>query len=236
LKIGICDDNDLYLKHLNQVVCNLFFYEKDIEIEALNPNELSLHIATKTCSYDILITDIDMGSFNGIDFAKEINQINPSCIIIFISSYLNYATEVYDVGHIYFVLKAEAETRLPKALEKAYSVYHERKVHYLTFHYQNIEYRIAQNDITHIEALGRYLYIFVGNQSYKCINSLKAVSGLLTNTFIRCHNSFIVNAYYIRSISRTNCVLSTGVTIPISQTYSKEFQSLYTSYVSSRLI
>jgi two-component SAPR family response regulator len=61
-----------------------------------------------------------MGTYNGIDFASKINQIAPSCIIIFISNYLNYATEVYDVAHVYFILKSELNERLPRALEKAF--------------------------------------------------------------------------------------------------------------------
>lgn len=248
LKIGICDDNVLYLRYLKQVVDSVItkklkqqpedhiINHEDVIIETLKPSELSMQIANTACPYDIIITDIDMGSFNGIDFAKGINKINPSCSIIFISSYINFATDVYDAQHIYFILKSEAEIRLPKALEKAMALNFERKKHFLIFHYQNTEYRIALADITHIEALGRYLYIYERNHSYKYINSLKSIATELSGTFIRCHNSYIVNADYIRSLNRTSCILSNGITVPVSQTYSKKFQARYTAYVSNRLI
>lgn len=234
--IGIFDDNKVYLDYLKKKVSNQFANSENIEVEALNPDEIALKVENKICPYDIIITDIDMGSFNGIDLAKKINIINPSSIIIFISNYLNYAMDVYDTQHIYFVLKSEAENRIPKALEKAVLVYNERKNHYLTIKYLNVEHRIPLMDITHIEALGRYLYIYDSIQSYKCINSLKVLATELSGAFVRCHNSYIVNLNYVRSISRTNCVLSSGTDIPISQTHLKGFQSAYISHVSKQFI
>ena len=236
MKIGICDDNILYLKFLDETVNKLFLNTKGIFVDALNPSELSLQIKNSSCPYDIIITDIDMGTYNGINFAKEINLINSSCIIIFVSNFINFATEVYDVQHIYFVLKSEAELRLPKALEKAFLVYDERISNFLTIRYQNVEFRISLMDITHIEALGRYLYIHDIRQSYKCINSLKAISAELSESFSRCHNSYIVNLNYIHSLCRTNCILSSGTNIPISQTYWKCYQAAYIKFVSKKLV
>jgi DNA-binding LytR/AlgR family response regulator len=177
-----------------------------------------------------------MGIYNGIDFANKINQIAPACIIIFISNYLNYATDVYEVSHVYFVLKSDANEKLPKALEKAFKVYNDRITKSLLIRFQNTEYRIFFADITYIEALGRYLYIHDSNQSYKCIQSMKHILTELSSSFTRCHNSYLVNMKYIHSINRTNCVLSNGVSIPISQTYSKKFQADYVNYVSRELL
>jgi len=235
LRIGICDDNKIYLEFIHEKVSCQFKNSKNIYIEELNPIELALQLENKICPFDIIITDIDMGSLNGIALAKEINKINSSCCIIFISNYLNYALDVYETQHIYFVLKSEAEERIPKALEKAVSVYNGRKYHCLTIKYQNVEHRIPHMDITHIEALGRYLYIYDCIQSYKCINSLKGISTELTETFARCHNSYIVNLDYVRSISRINCVLKSGINIPISQTFLKPFQASYINFVSKKL-
>ncbi|MDF2543799.1 MAG: Response regulator of the LytR/AlgR family [Herbinix sp.] len=235
MKIGICDDNIIYLNYLKDFVLNISSPKFDASIDALHPDQLFQLIKMQNCSYDIIITDIDMGNFNGIQFAKEINRINPSCIIIFVSSYLNFATEVYDVNHIYFVLKSELEFRLPKALEKAHALYQDNKKNILNFRYQNIDYMLSLPEITHIEALGRYLYIHDMTNTYKCIGSLKLIQAELPNSFIRCHNSFIVNLTHVRSMSRVSCVLSSGITIPVSQTYSKQLQASYITYVSKKL-
>ena len=236
LKIGICDDNQKYLNYLKETILSLTTAADNLSVTALTPEELASGIEQQSVPYDILISDIDMGTYNGIDFADKINRLAPSCIIIFISNYLNYATDVYDVTHVYFVLKSEAEQKLPRALEKAIAIHNERVSKSLLIRFQNTEYRISLSDITYIEALGRYLYIHDTKQSYKCIQSLKNMISELPSSFARCHNSYLVNMGYIHSINRTNCILSDGISIPISQTYSKVFQATYVAYVSRELL
>jgi DNA-binding LytR/AlgR family response regulator len=235
VNIGICDDNKIYLEYLEQLLKTQYNDYDNITFNTLTPSELASLIKAESCPYDIILTDIDMGEFNGIDLAKKINKVNPSCIIIFISNYINYATEVYEATHIYFVIKSDVEKRLPKALEKAFSVLHSRHSKYYTFRFQNIDYKISLEDITHIEALGRYLYIHDNKNSYKCIKSLKTTLNDLSDDFVRCHNSYIVNMNYIQSISRTGCVLTNNMNLPISMTYWKSFQASYVKFVSKKL-
>jgi DNA-binding LytR/AlgR family response regulator len=235
LKIGLCDDDNIFLNYLEKQIRAYFGTSNDITVSSLRPLELSKQIADKSFPYDIFITDIDMGIFNGIEFAKQINRINSSCIIIFISNYLNFATEVYDAWHIYFVLKSDIEMRLTKALDKAMLTYSNQENKCIKLRYQNVDHIIPCKNITHIETLGRYLYLYDEKQSYKYIYSLKSISEELTASFIRCHNSYIINMNYIRSVSRTDCTLTTGFTIPISQTYLKGFQAAYLKYISDKL-
>jgi DNA-binding LytR/AlgR family response regulator len=236
LRIGLCDDNQLYLSSLNRIIKALIKPDNSITVESLTPEELAACIESRCIPYDLLISDIDMGGYNGIDLASKINYITSSCMIIFISNFLNYATEVYDVNHVYFVLKSEADIRLPKALEKAISIYNERIDKSILVKFQNTEYRLSLADITYIEAMGRYLYIHNSSQSYKCIQSLKSILNELTGAFSRCHNSYLVNMKYIHSINRSGCALSDGTVIPISQTYAKSFQAAYIAYVSRELL
>ena len=52
-----------------------------------------------------------MPEITGIDAAKQINLIQPSAQIIFISSYLEYFSDVYETEHLYFVLKSQMAQR-----------------------------------------------------------------------------------------------------------------------------
>lgn len=236
MNIGICDDNELHLNFIADIVQKHFSISKDILVETLKPEQLADRINEMSCPYDILITDIDLGLYHGVELAKGIQKINPACIIIFISNYLNLATEVYEVPHIYFVLKTDAAYRLPTALEKAMTVMDDRRNNVITLHYQNVDTFLPLKEITYIEAYGRYLHFHDLQQSYKCIQTLRTISKELTPSFYQCHKSYIVNMDYIRSISRMKCLLSTGIEIPISQTYSKSFQSAYISHVSKKLL
>ncbi len=235
MNIGICDDNEIYLDMLYKMVLKMVSDSSDIILHKLTPYDLNLDVQNLTSSYDILITDIDMGDYNGIELVEKLNKINPSCIIIFISNYINYATRVYDVNHVYFVLKTEADVRLPIALNKALTIYQEQKRSYLTICYQNVNYFIPHTDISYIESLGRYLYVHTEKQIYKTIKTLTAVQSELSSAFVRCHKSFIINLDFVYSITRINCILKTKENISISNTYSKSFLSSYRHYVSNRL-
>lgn len=237
MRIGICDDNELYLDYLYTKVTDWYANNENVEVDRLTPNQLMIKTKTSgdTFPYDVLITDIEMGNLNGIQIAKEINEIQPACIIIFISNYINYAMDVYDTKHIYFILKTEAEVRLPKALDKAYSIYRDNQSSRLSIEYQGVVSVILMSDILYVEALGRYLHIHSNKHSFKCIRTLKSIIPELNDTFIRCHKSYIVNLNYVASINRKSCTLTNGMVIGISCTYYKNFNEAYIQYVSHNL-
>lgn len=235
MKIGICDDNPIYLNYLTNTTNDYFSSVSNITLTSIAPCELSQQIESQAFSYDLLVMDIEMGAFNGIEFAKAINQFCPSCIIIFISNHLHFATQVYDTKHVYFVFKPEVSQRLPKALQTAYDLYNEHYKTNLLIKYQGTEHVIPQSEITHIEALGRYLIIHCDMTTYQCIETMKQIEQSLCPSFVRSHKSFLVNLDHVRSISRKSCVLSTQETVPVSATFSKSFQERYISFVSNHL-
>lgn len=235
MRICLCDDDNIFLNYLSKLIASYFANHKNSSIFALRPDELTPYLESKSFPFDILITDIDMGHLSGIEFVKKINRSNPCCIIIFISNYINYATDVYDVKHIYFVLKTQIEDRLPKAINKALTIYNQRVNSMLTVQYQSNEFIIPVKDILYIEALGRYLYIHTIKESIKCIHTLKHIEKQLPVNYVRCHKSYILNLNHIKLVNRTECVVGNH-SVPISQTFSKSFQSAYLQFISSKLL
>lgn len=234
--IAVCDDNKEYLEYISkQVEPTASFSHQNVIIMSYAPETLWNHISNNHCPFNILIIDIEMGDFNGIEIAKKINKITSSCFIIFLSNYLNYATSVYDAEHVYFVLKSEASLMLPKAVLKAITMYQKIQNNFLNISYLNTNYKISIHEITHIESYGRYLQINTLRSAYQCIDTLKNVSQNLLHDFIQIHKSYIINMNHISSINRTNCVLCTGISLPISYTYSKKVQESYINFVSNKI-
>ena len=118
-RIAVCDDEALHCAYAAQMIrthpeC------PDAEIrQFLSPQELLNALENETFLADIAVVDIRMEEMNGIALAREINTRAPGCQIIFLSSYLEYAPDVYDAEHVYFVLKEQMKTRLMPALQKA---------------------------------------------------------------------------------------------------------------------
>ena len=105
LCIGLCDDNPLHLRMISQEIQRLCGM-REIEAE-IHTWTSGAQLLKEIETYDIqlYILDIRMPEITGIDAAKQINLIQPSAQIIFISSYLEYFSDVYETEHLYFVLK-----------------------------------------------------------------------------------------------------------------------------------
>ena len=121
LKIGLCEDNEI--QH-NQILS--FLETISLPKHTINSfykgNDLcnSIQEAMKDKEpYDIVIMDIDLPDGNGIKFSKQINVFSPHTIIIYMTSYEDYVSDVYDTEHIYFILKKNYQKYLPHALSLA---------------------------------------------------------------------------------------------------------------------
>lgn len=96
---------------------------------------------------------------------------------------------------------------------------------FLTGRDEDCWYPIAVEDITHIESLQKKIWFYQDTKSYQCSYTLKELTDLLPNNFLRIHRSYIVNIKKIIEISRdftSNIIitLSNGTTLPVSQGYS----------------
>lgn len=117
--IAICDDEPVHLEYTQSLVQKVLpptqfetelFTGAEQLLQAMEPGDYCPNIA---------VLDIRMDGTDGIELAKKLNRLAPGCKIIFLTGFLDYATEVYETEHVYFVLKSEMEHRLGRALQKA---------------------------------------------------------------------------------------------------------------------
>lgn len=56
----------------------------------------------------MIFCDVDMETeeYNGIDIAKKINALAPQSHIVYLTNYLEYAPDIFQTEHLYFVLKS----------------------------------------------------------------------------------------------------------------------------------
>lgn len=69
--------------------------------------------------YDIAILDIDMGDFSGIDLAWRLRKEKPGIVIIFLTNFIQYAPEGFEVQAFRYLLKTNMQERLVSYFEDA---------------------------------------------------------------------------------------------------------------------
>ena len=149
LKIGLCEDNEIQhnqiLSFLETIslpkhTINSFYKGNDLY------NNIQEAMRDKE-PYDIVIMDIDLPDGNGIKFSKRINVFSPHTIIIYMTSYEDYVSDVYDTEHIYFILKKNYQKYLPHALSLANEALNKQRRASLKIYWNKEEYNILQKDI-----------------------------------------------------------------------------------------
>lgn len=97
----------------------------------------------------------------------------------------------------------------------------------ITLHTQNEIYVVSIDDIIRCESKGNYTqYNLLGGRKILTSKTLKWSQKLIGNTFIRIHQSHLINVDHISKIFKTNgtrVVLTDGIELPVSRSYKKSF-------------
>lgn len=231
--IVIIDDLSEHMTQMETIIMQMnedFIIKKYNNPQLLHENITSFPIDT------IFIIDILIGEVNGIEFAKEILEKLADAHIIFISSYLEKATEVYEVDHCYFVYKPEMTKRLPLAIHKALN--NIQLSHQILSIQLKDKIKIIQTkDIYYLERHKRTTYIYCQDEVIQTALKLKDLLPSLPFPFIRCHNSYIVNLDMVSECKRTYIILHNNDInpIPISRAYHQSVKETFHKYLLKKI-
>ena len=177
---------------------------------------------------DLLFLDINMPSTSGIRFYESL-PYKP--LLIFTTSYSEYAIESYDLDAVDYLLKPFTVKRFEKAVQKAYEKYKLLQPGKEGFLLLKADYglvKVVLNDILFIEGLDNYLKIHLHNQNALVVRmTMKTLQEKLPgNGFIRVHRSYIVPLNRIETV-RNKIITIAGEEIPIGNSYEEGFFSQF---------
>jgi DNA-binding LytR/AlgR family response regulator len=184
---------------------------------------------------DLLLLDINMPSMSGIDFFRSL-QHKP--MLIFTTSYSEYALESYDLGAVDYLLKPFTLERFEKAVQRANEVFNlvhhasaSAKAKFLMLKVDNIVTRVILADILFIEGLDNYLKIHLQGQQPVVVRlTMKSLMEKLNEKeFLRVHRSYIVSVNHIESIKQKMISIA-GEEIPVGKNYEENLKPLFNKY------
>jgi len=220
IKIAIIDDNEDILKKVESLTKHhMQALNSPFQIHPYtNPSALisSTHDGER---FDIYLLDVEMPECSGFEVAKTIRKYQPVAVIIFLTSYLEYATKGYTVHALRYILKPNMDEELPEALEVALnSLTNANNTCLMISHYNNIT-RVLYEDIVYVKKSHRILQIFTMKQGVLSDNrGIKEVFEMLHDprfTFIE--RSCFINLDYAHAIDRGWMVMKDGERLPISR-------------------
>lgn len=179
---------------------------------------------------DLLFLDINMPAMSGMEFYRSL-QHKP--MLIFTTSYSEYALESYELGAIDYLLKPFTLARFEKAVQKASETFNlihkatvQEKDKFLMLKADYGVVKVVLTDILFIEGLDNYLKIHLQDQQPVVVRmTLKLLQEKLPgNEFVRVHRSYMIPLSRIESV-RNKLISIAGEEIPVGKSYEDDFMS-----------
>lgn len=248
-KAIILDDETLCIKSLELEITKSF---PELEIIATynDPRNALNEIADKNC--DILFLDIDMPWMNGFEFLEK--SKNRDFAVIFTTAYNDYAIKAFRANAVDYLLKPIELYPLKESIEKAISQIN------ASDYTKNIEDLILKlssqkdsgnisiptrngfefvqtNHILYCQSENNYCHIFVKDEKPKLVSrTLKDIASKLpTDTFLRIHQSYLINIDFVKGYSREDggqILLTDGTNLPVSKTKKENVLQILKLYTS----
>lgn len=216
LHIAICDDEQTEIKYLRTLVGH-WADERGfaVHISTFESAESFLFTYEENKSFDILLLDIEMGKMNGVELAIKVRVFNKEVQIIFITGYMEYISDGYDVEALHYLLKPVTENKLFRVLGRAVEKL-SRNERALLLDLGGESVRIPLYEIRFLEVQRNYVTIHA-KENYTIKTTLSEIEKELDDSFFRTGRSYIINLRYIRRITKTDVYISDGAIIPLSR-------------------
>lgn len=230
MKFLICDDDDLMLKKLSLLIKNSpenKCYSNKI-IEITNPTDVNI-----ADEYDVAFLDIDMPQMRGIDLARKIHEQWPNTVIIFITNYVQYAPDGYEVGAFRYLMKNQITEKLIDYLDLAIKE-RAKRLRVITIQINGERINVPVSNILYMESSARIITMhLIENvrpmyQFYWNMSDLAQKFEILG--FLRVHKSYLVNMKYIEIFQCKRLEIKGGILIPSSERKYSELKQRYLTW------
>ncbi len=220
LKIAVLDDQEEYVKKIRDLITqsmqNLgvpYRFKKYTQAK-----ELLSDLQEKEY-FDIYLLDVEMPELSGLEVARQIRKECWGPIIIYITNYVEYAVEAFEVNAYRYIPKSMLEEQLPKALAALIAQLEkvEDEVYKVEKGYQ-FE-RIPHQEIYYLKKEEKYVLIVHKRGKSRVRKTLMEMMDDLgrSDYFIKIDRSYVVNVLHIMSLKNQQILLRDGSKLPVSK-------------------
>ena len=230
LTIAICDDEKKICDYIESRTTE-FLAKNDLEAEVsvfYDGSELLKKCESNTQNFDIIFLDIKMKTLNGVECAKLLRDIGVNSLIVFITSSAEYVFSGYEVKAFRYILKTDLVNAFSRVFSECLLELKKLDTSFFTVKTSSSVKNIPLSDILYFESNKRLLNIHTKNEVVSFYEKLDNVENeLKEKDFIRIHQSFLVNAQKIKSVSKDAVLLSNDFSLPVSKSKATKVKEAY---------
>lgn len=231
--IAICGKNEEELATLEKLIVKALFNEDELSIDMYDVDtEFLKAIEDESLNYDIIFLGVELEKLNGFDIAGEIRERNNKCEIVFIAKTDDGVFRAFDYKAFDYLVKPVSDSKMNGLLERYNYYFNSDLEEFFTFKAGSSTQKIKLSSICYFYSNGRKIIIKSENSEYEFYSKLDEVEKIVDDkAFIRIHQSYLVNAAYIRYIINGEIVLDNNEYLPVSRNRQKTAKEKYMEYI-----
>lgn len=219
-RIAICEDNQRDAEYVRNIVKDWAEQmEFDLIIEHFPSAESFLFRYAEDKPWDILLLDIEMQEMDGVNLAKKIREVDETVQIVFITGFPDFVGEGYEVAALHYLMKPVHKEKLYTVLDRAIKALLNKENSEKTIVLPTEEgfRRVAVQEIMYAESFAHNVKVTTKSECFLVRMSISNIEEMLGEGFVRCHRSYLVGIKNVARISKTEVILDSGKTLPLSR-------------------
>ena len=204
LDFALCDDNYNVLMKLEKMLDSIFINKKfnaQIVLTTTHPDELVNYIRGN--NINVVILDIDLKSkISGLDLANMIRKKDKNVYIIFTTGHLEYGLMAYKYKTFDYLPKPITMERLEDTLTRLFEDVSGSRSKFVRL--DNNKTIVKEDSIQYIQKDGMKVIFHTDTRDYETYSSFRKILPQLSNQFVQCHKSYIVNLQKVTDVNTTN--------------------------------
>lgn len=236
IKVLICDDEPAFVDQMAQAIQNQPL-PKEVSINITRTSQSETLTDEQLSQYQIMFLDVMMEPCGGMELARRVRKLGNHAVLIFVTNYVQFSPEGYEVRAFRYVLKQELQQRLPGYFQEAMAeILREEKV--LQYSLNGEVYQLAHTNILYLESYQRMIYahtVKLEQAEYQFYGILeKLTEELEPDGFLRIQKSYLINMAHIKKLNFDRVLMSNGKVLPVSQKRYSELKKRYLSWKGSQ--
>lgn len=219
----IVEDNKEFAKILRKKIDSESEWGEEISVEIIT-NPLRFLEDLQNGGYcDLAFIDICMPEIDGLSLAKRVREINSSIMLVFVSSFLEYALDGYQVFAFDFLLKSCLDKKWDRFVERVRKVRKEARTDnnksiYIVQVGKHIE-RIPIDEILYICKQEKNAVIHMVNRVFVIRKTMQDIKEELREylQFALVKRGILINLDYLQKMTAREVVMQDGSQIAIGR-------------------
>lgn len=221
IKIAVLDDEPMYIEQVRRITeASMPQLGMKYEFYAYETGQSVLEDLKQEICYDVYLLDVQLPDINGLEIAKRIRRRWSDPIVIYITNYVDYAVEAYEVNTFRYIPKQLLEEKLPKAYHSMKDLLKKKEAarrFYTIERYAQRE-KLYYRDIYYLKKDGKYVILVHKDGKTSVRTTMSEILGELgEREFLLIDRSYAVNIEHVQSVRNYQVYLQNGEVLPVSK-------------------